>query len=160
MTERKIPHDGYLEVEMPEQFTLEIRDHNRGRWTPWAALRADWFIRDEDGTYVCTAHGGSPVYIRALSVDPAGVIEHVDGDGFGAVHGYRLVPLQGTDSTRLTSKYGAACRSRPWSLPQRCARPISRRLAAQLNRCRRVPLTLALPIATACPPRRHRRTWT
>ena len=41
-TGRRIPPGGYLEVQMPEQFTLEIRDYNRGAWHPWAALRADW----------------------------------------------------------------------------------------------------------------------
>ena len=39
--ERLVPRGGYLKVEIPEEFTLEIRDRNRGPWHPWAALRAD-----------------------------------------------------------------------------------------------------------------------
>jgi predicted RNase H-like nuclease len=99
---RKIPRGGYLEVPMPKQFELQIRDHNRGNWATWAALRADWFGRNADGTYVCAAHGGSPIYIRALSIDPNGIIEHVDGDGYGDVHGYRLTPY---DAEQLTTGY-------------------------------------------------------
>lgn len=91
--EQLIPAGGYLEVQIPEQFELEIQDKPGGPWGTWAVLRADWFGRDDDGSYVCTAHGGSPVYIRALSVDPkSGVIEHVDGGGYGTVYRYRLRP--------------------------------------------------------------------
>lgn len=96
---REIPRDGYLEVPMPEQF--ELHD-NRGAWATWATLRADWFDRDAHGVYICTAHGGSPIYIRALSIDPNGIIEHVDGDGYGDVHGYRLIPF---DAKQLTTAY-------------------------------------------------------
>jgi hypothetical protein len=91
--EQLIPARGYLEVHMPAQFELEIQDRIGGPWGTWAVLRAEWFGRGDDGSYVCTAHGGSPVYIRALSVDPkSGVIEHVDGDGYGTVSRYRLRP--------------------------------------------------------------------
>jgi hypothetical protein len=88
-----IPSGGYLAVAMPEQFELEIQDKPAGSWVTWAVLRADWFVRADDGSYLCTAHGGSPVYIRALSVDPnSGVVEHVDGGGYGTVYRYRLRP--------------------------------------------------------------------
>ncbi len=91
--ERLIPTGGYLEVQMPEQFELLIQDRPGGPWATWAVLRGEWFERGDDGSYLCAAHGGSPVYIRALSVDPqSGVIEHVDGDGYGTVYRYRLRP--------------------------------------------------------------------
>jgi hypothetical protein len=97
-----IPDDGYLEVPMPDQFELEIQDRLGGPWNTWALMRADWFGRADDGSYVCTVHGGSPVYIRALSVDrDSGIIEHVDGDGFGSVYRYRLRP--NLDSALLRS---------------------------------------------------------
>jgi len=49
-------------------------------WT--AVLRAEWFARQQDGSYVCTGHDGPPVWIRALSFDPGSkVIEHPDDDG-------------------------------------------------------------------------------
>ena len=79
---------------MPEQFLLEISDEH-GKWWHWAGLRAEWFARDTDGTYVCTSHGGSPIYLRALAIDEDGVIEHVDGDGHGQIHRNRLVPQPG-----------------------------------------------------------------
>ena len=88
-----IPDGGYLRVDMPEQFELEIQDHPGGSWSTWAVLRSDWLVRADDGSYLCTAHGGSPIYIRALSLDPkTDVIEHVDGGGYGTVYRYRLRP--------------------------------------------------------------------
>jgi hypothetical protein len=91
--ERLVPAGGYLDVPMPDQFELEIQDRPGGPWHTWALLRAEWFERADDGSYICAAHGGSPVYIRALSVDhDTGVVEHVDGDGYGAVYRYRMRP--------------------------------------------------------------------
>ena len=52
-------------------------------------MPAEWFGRNDDGTYVCVTHGGSPIYIRALSIDKHGVIQHVDGDGYGSIYRYR-----------------------------------------------------------------------
>jgi hypothetical protein len=85
-----IPAGGYLELQMPEQFELEVQDAPGGTWMTWAAvLRAEWFDRQHDGSYVCTGHDGPPVWIRALSLDPGSkVIEHADHDGH--VYHYRL----------------------------------------------------------------------
>jgi hypothetical protein len=89
--EHLIPPGGYLEIDMPEQFELGIQDKVGGSWGTWATgLRREWFVRRDDGSYVCTAHGGSPIYFRALSIDDRGVFEHVDGDGYGHVYRYRL----------------------------------------------------------------------
>jgi Protein of unknown function (DUF429) len=91
--EKLMPPEGYFDLYMPEQFELAIQDRVGGPWGTWATgLRAEWFVRGDDGTYMCSGHGGSPIYIRALSIDDRGVIEHVDGDGFGHVYRYRLVP--------------------------------------------------------------------
>ncbi len=47
-------------------------------------------------------YGGSPVHIRALSIDGSGVSQHVEGHGYGEVHGYRLVSY---DGERLRAAY-------------------------------------------------------
>jgi len=39
----------YLDVEMPEWFTLEIRDE-KGRWWEHGDYSADGFVRREDGS--------------------------------------------------------------------------------------------------------------
>jgi hypothetical protein len=91
--EKLMPLGGYLDVYMPAQFELAIQDRLGGPWGTWATgLRPEYFDRGDDGTYLCSGHGGSPIYIRALSIDDRGVIEHVDGDGFGHVYRYRLIP--------------------------------------------------------------------
>ena len=87
-----MPTSGYLDVPMPAGFDLEGFDPRTGKWWHWGTLSAEWFSRAEDGAYICTDHGGSPIYIRAVSIDTAGVVEHVDGDGYGDIHHYRLVP--------------------------------------------------------------------
>ncbi len=54
-----------------------------------AVLRAEWFARQDDGSYVCTGQHGPAVWIRALSFDPGSkVIEHAEDDGI--VYHYRL----------------------------------------------------------------------
>jgi hypothetical protein len=91
--QRLIPSGGYFELALPDRFTLDIQDRPRGRWATWATgLERDWFERLDDGSYLCTAHGGGPIYLRALSIEARGVFEHVDGDGFGRVYRYRLRP--------------------------------------------------------------------
>jgi predicted nuclease with RNAse H fold len=91
VTQKLIPDGGYVEVYLPEQFTLEVQDRVGSPWNIWAGgLRRDSFVRDDDGSYLCTDHGGAPIYFRALSMDDRGVFEHVDGDGFGHVYRYRL----------------------------------------------------------------------
>jgi uncharacterized protein DUF429 len=94
VAEKMMPPGGYFEVYMPEQFDLEIQDYVGGPWGGYLGLRADLFERLDDGAYVCTATGGSSIWIRALSINDRGVIEHVDGDGSGHVYRYRLVPKQ------------------------------------------------------------------
>lgn len=85
------PPGGYVEIDIPEQFELAIQDKIGGPWITWATgLRREWFVRRDDGSYLCTAHGGSPIYFRALSIDGQGVFEHVDEDGYGHVYRYRL----------------------------------------------------------------------
>jgi hypothetical protein len=57
----------------------------------WGRLSRRLFERLPDGSYVCSRHG-STVWIRC--VDHNGDhLEHVDGDGRGQVHRYRLVPI-------------------------------------------------------------------
>ena len=88
---RKIPPGGSLEVPMAEEFVLEARDRGTDHWWDWGELRSEWFQRADDGSYVCTDHGGPPIYIRALAIDDVGIIDHVDADGYGDVSQLRLV---------------------------------------------------------------------
>lgn len=77
----------FLDVEMPERFVLEFRNQH-GEWMDWALLQAADFGRNDDGAYVCSGHGGSPVFIRCVRKE--GEALHVV-DGAGQPHVYRLV---------------------------------------------------------------------
>jgi hypothetical protein len=91
-SETLMPEGGYLTVPMPPRFRLQVQERPGQAWFNWAdGLRREWFVRSEDGAYCCTAHGGSPIWLRALSIDKSGVLEHLDGDGQGEVCRYRLV---------------------------------------------------------------------
>lgn len=78
----------YLPIDLPEQFVLETRAFD-GRWVRLGAGRRDRFIRESDGSYVCS-DGGSPLFLRCVA-------RHGDGiecvDGLGDRHIYRLRPL-------------------------------------------------------------------
>lgn len=81
----------YLEIPMPERFMLEFQLED-GTWMDEAlCCRAD-YERNPDGSYYVPGHSGS-LWIRAVSIDADGVIEHVDQDGHGERHRYRLVPF-------------------------------------------------------------------
>ena len=86
------PHIGerqYLDVEMPERFVLEFQLPD-GSWMDEAFCSPSGFFRHDDGSYLCS-DGGSGLWIRAVSIDAHGVIDHVDGGG--RHHRYRLLPL-------------------------------------------------------------------
>jgi hypothetical protein len=79
----------YLAVAMPEWFVLEFQCDD-GTWMDEAFCTPDDFGRNDDASYLCSS-GSSGLWIRAVAVDPAGVIDHVDGGGNH--HRYRLLPL-------------------------------------------------------------------
>ncbi len=73
----------YLDLDLPPLFALEIGPAGE----EWGLFAADWFGREDDGSYVCAGHGGSPVYLRAVARDGQR-FTHVDGGG--RKHAYRL----------------------------------------------------------------------
>lgn len=88
----------FIDIAMPDQFVLQTRDAGdaQGRrqdgWIDWGLYRAADFGRDEDGTYVSSTGGGSPLFLRCTSQE--GDVIHVV-DGAGGEHVYRLVPYPG-----------------------------------------------------------------
>lgn len=81
---------GYLDIDMPDSFILEGKAGD-GSWLDWGLFPRDMFVRDEDGTYICAGHGGSPVFLRCIAQHADAVIECVDGSGTS--HMYRLRPM-------------------------------------------------------------------
>lgn len=81
----------YGPIEMPEQFVLECLT-GTGSWSESGRFPAELFAREDDGSYVCSGHGGSPVLLRCLRQD-GDVIYVVDGAG--DPYTYRLVQTPG-----------------------------------------------------------------
>lgn len=79
----------FLDVDMPPQFILEVRDAG-GRWIDWGRFDRELFGRLDDGSYVCAGHGGSPLFLRCTE-QRGNEIECVDGGG--ELHIYRLAPV-------------------------------------------------------------------
>lgn len=79
----------YKDIAMPEAFVLEFLTSD-GEWMDHGLFRADQFGRDDDGTYVCAGHGGSPLFLRCLRQDGM-VIYTLDGGGDPFT--YRLYPF-------------------------------------------------------------------
>lgn len=59
----------------------------------------EWFATLDDGTMVCSGHGGSPLYLRVTDVDGDWITTL---DGTGRAFRYRIVPLEIDDRGRLT----------------------------------------------------------
>ena len=76
---------------MPERFVLEFLTGG-GEWLDHGLFHASLFGRNDDGTYVCSGHGGSPLFLRCLRQD--GAVLYVL-DGGGRPYTYRLVPFPG-----------------------------------------------------------------
>lgn len=74
---------------MPERFVLECLNAD-GEWIDWAACVARDFERVEGGAYVCSGHGGSPIWLRCLRQEGS-VIYVLDGGG--DPYTYRLHPF-------------------------------------------------------------------
>lgn len=79
----------YRDIDMPEVFILEGQD-SAGEWIDWGLFEAQQFGRNDDGTYVCSGHGGSPVFLRCLE-QRGDLIDVVDGTGERFTK--RLVPF-------------------------------------------------------------------
>lgn len=78
---------------MPGHFALETLSP-QGEWVLHGIFAADMFDRGDDGSYVCTGHGGSPLYLRCLRQN--GSVVYVL-DGGGDPFTYRLVPVDRED---------------------------------------------------------------
>ena len=88
---RKAPAGGpYLDIEFPDFFRVDTLTE-AGNWLDWGAYRADQVQRIEDGTYGLLSEG-HPFLIRCIA-DHGDFIVHVDGDGQGEIHYYRIVAL-------------------------------------------------------------------
>lgn len=81
----------FRDVEMPDDFVLECLTAE-GEWIDWGRYQPEAFARCEDGTYLCSGHGGSPMYLRCLRQEGS-VVYVVDGGG--TPYTYRLVPFPG-----------------------------------------------------------------
>jgi hypothetical protein len=69
----------YVDIEMPDEFVLEVTDDN-GEWIDWGLYLARDFERKPDGAYLCAGHGGSPLWLRCLTQRDDS-IDVVDGGG-------------------------------------------------------------------------------
>jgi hypothetical protein len=78
----------YVALELPTRFALSSLGDD-GAWTAWGEFRAADFSRLDDGSYLCSGYGGSPVYLRCTRQEGS-VIECIDGGG--ELHTYRLEP--------------------------------------------------------------------
>ena len=74
---------------MPTAFVLETLTRS-GEWIDHGLYRADQFTVNEDGSYLCSGDGGSPLFLRCVRQD-GDVIYVVDGGG--EPYTYRLVPF-------------------------------------------------------------------
>jgi len=79
----------FLDVELPPYFAIDVPDDSGG-WETHGTYPRHLFDRLEDGTYVCSGHGGSPLFLRVI---------HQDGDlltvldGMGDEYLYKIVAL-------------------------------------------------------------------
>jgi hypothetical protein len=80
----------YLDLNFPDFFRVDTLTES-GHWLEWGAYYAEQVQRIEDGTYGLLSDG-YPFLIRCIA-DHGDFIVHVDGDGKGEIHYYRIVPL-------------------------------------------------------------------
>lgn len=80
----------YLDLEFPDFFRVDALTE-AGNWIEHGAYYADQVQRIEDGTYGLLSDG-IPFLIRCIA-DHGDFIVHVDGDGQGEIHYYRIVAL-------------------------------------------------------------------
>ncbi len=80
----------YLDLEFPDFFRVDTLTES-GHWLDWGAYHEEQVQRLEDGTYGLLSDG-YPFVIRCVA-DHGDFIVHVDGDGKGEIHFYRIVPL-------------------------------------------------------------------
>ncbi len=83
----------YRDIEMSQHFVLECLT-DTGAWIEWGHYASSSFDRLDDGTYLCSGHGGSPLYLRCLRQE-GDVIYAVDGGGDPFT--YRMRPLATVD---------------------------------------------------------------
>jgi hypothetical protein len=81
-----MPAPRFRDISMPSEFVLEVLTAE-GEWIDHGLFRASDFAREEDGTYVCSGGGGSPLFLRCLRQD--GSVIYVT-DGGGEPFTYRL----------------------------------------------------------------------
>lgn len=89
---RKASVEGpYLDLEFPDWFRVDFLTE-RATWLDQGAYSKESLCRDDhDGTYTFVSIG-SPFVIRCVA-DHGEFIVHVDGEGRGKIHYYRIVAI-------------------------------------------------------------------
>ena len=87
-------HDRFLEVELPQRFVLQFLT-DRGTWMDEAVCLGRQFVRNPDGSYLCTSFS-SALWIRCVA-QHEDHFEHVDGGG--RHFRYRILPLPMVDES-------------------------------------------------------------
>lgn len=88
---RKAPVGGpYLKLEFPAWFRIDFLT-DTGTWMDWGAYPDTAVEILSDGSYGLMS-GGAPFIIRCIA-DHATFVVHIDGNGRGEIHYYRIVPI-------------------------------------------------------------------
>ena len=86
--------DRFLRLDLPPHFELDFASEKAtsGWLTVPGPLRSEWFVRINDGSFVCSGHGGEPITLRASKLLGGGLIEAVDDLGREVT--YRIRPVE------------------------------------------------------------------
>lgn len=78
----------FLDLRLPDRFRVDVCDERR--WVDVGIFDATSLGRLDDGSYVCSGWGGSPLFLRCIEAHDD---ELVCLDGSGAALAYRIVAL-------------------------------------------------------------------